>query len=241
MSLIVGTRIHSDKFLPDLSRLENWCKKALEYSDKIILATDTQLFPKICQIVVSFKPKVQVLHVSPWNGFTIPLNAIVTEAVRLDGDRLLLQSFEVFASPQEIQILSSHLASDTLVVGAKLTKEHCAIPGVNCLNGMTSPWNTLALWNLSKLYVTGFLGISDGAMKNIPGGMEEVPTISVLQKLYPHCSHAKVINLSQVEWNILGENKSDFERHRQKIATKLSRAKLQLEHAKIEAGTVLAV
>lgn len=43
---------------------------------------------------------------------------------------------------------------------------HCAPHGgqekeVN-LDGRTTPWNTLAMWNLPKLALTGFLLVSDG-------------------------------------------------------------------------------
>jgi hypothetical protein len=42
------------------------------------------------------------------------------------------------------------------------------------LTGATSPWNTLALWSVPKLAVTGFLGVADGLTDKTLAGIEEV-------------------------------------------------------------------
>eukprot|EP00438_Fugacium_kawagutii_P024755 Skav213505 [mRNA] locus=scaffold3849:268322:291457:- [translate_table: standard] len=54
-----------------------------------------------------------------------------------------------------------HHDADTLVVGPAMDG-HRFRPGERILDGRTSPWNTLALWSVRKLALTGFLCIADG-------------------------------------------------------------------------------
>ncbi|NET60611.1 MAG: hypothetical protein F6K47_32075 [Symploca sp. SIO2E6] len=240
MSLILGTRIHSSSgiSIPELSQLENWCCKALEYADYVVIATDYQLFNQISQIVSVFGDRVHSLLVNPWKGFAHPLNAIVVEATFLGGNQLLLQSLEVQISPIDVGTLRSHLTSDTLVVGARMIESHGGDAGIKPINGMTSPWNTLALWNLPKLHVTGFLGISSGLIKDIPGGIEEVTTISLLQQFYPNQAHAKLVNLSQLKWITLWKDTERKKYHEQKMSSKLVRAEIQMNYFKVQRGFV---
>ncbi len=240
MSLIVGTRIHSasSTYAPEFSYLENWCSQVLEYADYVVIATNNQLFHQISKIVSAFGDRVHPLLINPWKGFAHPLNAIVCEASFLDNDKLLLQSVEVYISSTDVEILNSHLTSDTLVVGAKMISTHGGDAGVKPLDGMTSPWNTLALWNLSRLNVTGFLGVSSGLLKDVPGGMEEVSTISLLQQLYPNETHAKLALLSDLKWMTAWKDKERQKSHEQKMFTKLSRAEKQLEYSRIQRGVV---
>ncbi|NEO49792.1 MAG: hypothetical protein F6K55_39125 [Moorea sp. SIO4A3] len=89
---------------------------------------------------------------------------------------------------------------------------------------MTSPWNTLALWNLSKLNITGFLGISSGLIKDVPGGMEEVTTISLLQQLYQNQAQAKLVKLSDLKWITTWNSQERQKYHQKKMLTKFLRA-----------------
>ncbi|NEO81286.1 hypothetical protein [Moorena sp. SIO4G3] len=240
MSLIVGTRIHSgvDGYISELGKVENWCSQALEYADCIVIATDNQLFDKISQIVSVFGEQVLPLLINPWKGLAHPLNAIVCEATYLGGDKLLLQSLEVYILSTDVEILNYHLTSDTLVVGAKMISTHGGDAGVKFIDGMTSPWNTLALWNLSKLNITGFLGISSGLIKDVPGGMEEVTTISLLQQLYQNQAQAKLVRLSDLKWITTWKSQERQKYHQKKMLTKLLRAEKQLEHSRIQRGVV---
>ena len=240
MSLIVGTRIYSfSNSHPKLCQLESWCKSTLKYADRVVIATNDRLFNEISQIVSGFKDRVSPLLINPWTGFTHPLNAIVVEANFQGANKLLLQSLEVYVSSTDVKKLNAHLTSETLVVGGKMISNHGGDQiGVQPIDGMNSPWNTLALWNLPKLNVTGFLGISSGVVKDIPGGMEEVSTISLLQQLYPSEAHAKLIALSDLKWmtNWMCEKRKNS--HEQKMMTKLLRAEKQLEYSKIKRGFV---
>jgi hypothetical protein len=83
------------------------------------------------------------------------------------------------------------------------------------LDGCSTVWNTLALWNVERLARTGFLPISDGlpartvrtrdpktgqmVEKSLPAvaaGVEEVVCISLQQLLYPTSSQAKLLSMS---------------------------------------------
>src|SRR6056297_385298 len=56
-------------------------------------------------------------------------------------------------------------------------------PGRQPLTGATAPWNTCALWSVSKLSLTGFLAVSEGlASDKGMGGVEEVAVICLAQQ-----------------------------------------------------------
>lgn len=58
-------------------------------------------------------------------------------------------------------MLGSYLDENTLVVGPSLLG-HEFTEGPQTLRGRTCPWNTAALWNVSKLALIGFPMIGDG-------------------------------------------------------------------------------
>ena len=236
---IVATRIHTNcgSTFPDLTQFASWCERALDYGDHVLIATDDLLFQSIREMCAHLE-RVQALHVSPWRGFAMPLNAIVAEAVNLKGDTLLMQSYEIFVSPLSVETMHTYLSSDTLVVGARLTPDHGGDPGIKPIDGLTTPWNTLALWDLDKLYYTGFLDVSSTLPDGIPGGMEEVPTISLLQHQFPETTHAKIVTLSEVEWNVSWNDEQRSLHHDQKMLTKRERAELQLKHLSVPRGVV---
>jgi hypothetical protein len=236
---IVATRIHTNcgSTFPDLSQFASWCERALEYGDYILIATDDLLFQSIRQMCAHLE-RVHAVHVSPWHGFSTPLNAIVAEAGSLNGDTLLMQSFEIFVSRLSVETMHGYLSDDTLVVGARLSPEHGGDPGIKPIDGLTTPWNTLALWDLNKLRPTGFLDMSTALPDQIPGGMEEVPTISLLQHQSPDAAKAKIVTLSEVEWDVAWNDSQRSLYHYQKMITKHERAELQLKHLWVPRGMV---
>ncbi|KAL3769864.1 hypothetical protein ACHAWU_007070 [Discostella pseudostelligera] len=119
------------------------------------------------------------------------------------------------------------------------------------LTGRTTPWNTCSLWNVSKLSLTGFLLVSEGLHPEEDGselgssaGVEEVCTIATLQRILgPGNAQAKLITLPGEEstsWETQNfENdakRKDW--HEKKMASKVSRAKRQLELLGLS-GTVI--
>lgn len=238
--ICIGTRVHSNQgsFYPDIDHLMNWCKRTLRYADKVLIATDQFLFDQLDRAFLPLGNQVQLLLVSPWHGFTMALNALLAEATILGAEKILLQSVEVDSSAADFSTLHRHFDDSTLVVGAKLTKEHGVKSGVQEINALNSPWNTLALWDLKKLNLTGFIGISNGLVDNIPGGMEEVVTISLLQHLQPNEMTSKLVTLPEVQWQIAWQDPKRKTDHESKMASKLTRAEMQLQYLNHPRGLV---
>jgi hypothetical protein len=170
------------------------------------------------------------------------------------GHQILFCSAETTCSAQSVQTLQSHLQADTAVVGACLPgheykcqtaatatsddqqQQKQREPTVVELNGRTSPWNTLALWDLRKLALTGFLLVSDGLLSDDQTdpsfGIEEVVAISLLQRLLgPENAKAKLVQLtsSSVDWNQEFDDPERKKWHEQKMNSKRTRAARQLE------------
>jgi hypothetical protein len=101
------------------------------------------------------------------------------------------------------------------------------------LNGRTSPWNTLALWNVSKLALTGFLAVSEGLHDDpTVAGVEEVATISLLQKLFgAQCMKAKLMSIPSIQWDTVSFAHDPARQvwHEQKMQSKLQRAAQQVQ------------
>jgi hypothetical protein len=114
------------------------------------------------------------------------------------------------------------------------------------LTGRTCPWNTLAVWNLTKLQHTAFSAVSD---RPDCAGVEECVAIAVHQKLFCNAkggknksnsnSKAILLRLPDVAWE--QDFSDDVERrqwHDQKMKSKLDRAAKQMELLQLT-GTVV--
>ncbi len=238
---IVATRLHTtnENRLLNHEDIITWCNHVLNYCDILIVVVDTKYLKAIQDAKVDFKDKIQFFHIEPWISFTQPLNMLVEKALSLGAKELLFQSIEVEISLSDMEKLESHLTQDTLVVGAKLHTLHGDERQLcTQLNGWTTPWNTLALWNIEKLGLIGFLSISSGNLEDIPGGVEEVVTISLLQSLKQNQMKAKVVNLDSVVWSTTWDCDQREAYHKQKMESKDKRSKIQLEKLGIKAGIV---
>jgi hypothetical protein len=238
---IVATRLHTnnEENLVSSSSLYKWCNHVLNYCDKLIVVVDSIYLEAIQNAKEDFQDKIEMFHINPWISFTQPLNLLVEKALSIGAKELLFQSIEVDISLEDMEKLESYLQEDTLVVGAKLVDIHANEKENSILNGWNSPWNTLALWNIEKLGLTGFLSISSGNLEDIPGGIEEVVTISLLQQLKPNIMKAKVIDLSSVHWNTKWSSVEREEYHQKKMKTKNERSQIQLQKLGIKAGEVI--
>lgn len=105
--------------------------------------------------------EIKVLAVPCWGAFVPALNALLGYARQLGCRHILYHSLEVQCTPDVLQRLLDYYTRYTLVVGAALAG-HNFEAGEQRLNGRTAPWNTLSLWSVRKLSVTGFLCIADG-------------------------------------------------------------------------------
>jgi hypothetical protein len=238
--LAVGTRIHGTHHTRevDLGNLAGWCASALEGADIVLLAVDTQNCGRVRAITTSFGARVEVIHVSPWHGVCGPLNALVARACQLEASHLLLRSLEIDIEPDDLLILRTHATPNTLVVGARVDASHGGVPGTKTLDGQTSPWNTLALWNLATLGLTGFLAISDGLHTPESSGVEEVATISLLQALQPLNTHAVLVRLPGLRWHTRWEDLGRRRWQATKMTTKRERSRQQLKLLGLPGGLV---
>ena len=93
------------------------------------------------------------------------------------------------------------------------------------LTGRTTPWNTLCVWNLEKLSMTGFSLISDLGKS---AGVEECAAIAMLQKLFPK-SEARLVKIDGIEWEDKFQDEERQKWHDEKMKSKVERPKNQLE------------
>lgn len=234
---LLGTRIHAqygDR--PDLSDLAAWCASALDVAGALVVGVDLLMHDEVRDRLAPLGGRASALLVSPWRGTTPALNAILGEANRRDVDRVILMSREVYASPASIDGLARLVDRDVLVVGARLADDHGKDPGEHGIDARTSPWNTLAVWNARLLGLTGFPTIADGH-GDVPGGMEEVVAISLLQHLYGERARAYLVASSGVEWR---RRRGDAI-HEIKMQSKSARAEAQLARMGIPPGRVTVV
>uniref|UniRef100_K3WG91 Uncharacterized protein n=1 Tax=Globisporangium ultimum (strain ATCC 200006 / CBS 805.95 / DAOM BR144) TaxID=431595 RepID=K3WG91_GLOUD len=190
---------------------------------------------------------VVVLPMLHWGSFVPAINAIISCAATQfpRASLLLLQSLEIEVDAAGVAFLKTHFELGTdLVVGAALPG-HSFMPTSDELielNGLTTPWNTLALWDLARLARVGFPLIGDGL--KIDGatscaGVEEVTTIAMYQQLYPSASRAQVIQVPGIAWQV--DNFESEERRiwqDKKMASKLQRAETQMTHFHVAPGKV---
>jgi pyrrolidone-carboxylate peptidase len=196
--------------------------------------------------------EIHVLPVQPWGNFTPALNALILWAGEetQSASQILFVSAETTAAPLEatLAVLQSHLAEDTLVVGAVLPGHDHHVPdGIGTsqrsvsreLSGRTTPWNTLALWDLAKLSLTGFQLVSDGLGDSAKmGGVEEAAVIALQQSLFPGQRKAKLVPVDGIRWEQDFTDPARREWHEHKMQSKVERAAFQLERLRLKNGTV---
>ena len=189
---------------------------------------------------------VQVLPVTPWGKFVPALNALVFHSYTVCGaDQILFVSAEVSVSETSIRRLCAKCSApeNILVAGAALSghlysynSEATGGSKTVALNGRTCPWNTLAVWNLAPLSLTGFLQLSDIGPS---AGVEECLAIATHQTLFPDgTSKARLVKLDDVSWESnFGDDEERKQWHERKMNSKLERAGAQLDAMNMS-GTV---
>lgn len=180
---------------------------------------------------------IHILPVTPWGKFVPALNSLLLFANnQLQADLIMFISAEVNLSSSTVSTLCQHLIEDenVIVAGAALNghQYHAALSRSDLshqevpLTGRTTPWNTLCVWNLNKLSLTGFSTVSD---LGTSAGVEECVAIALLQKLFPK-SEARLVKVTDIEWE--ESFKQDEERrrwHEEKMRSKIERAECQLK------------
>ncbi|CAN0490526.1 unnamed protein product, partial [Ectocarpus sp. 8 AP-2014] len=164
--------------------------------------------------------------------FTPALNALLGFASRDGAELVMFQSLETTVGKDAVSGMEAYMGPADLVVGAALTG-HAFRGGETVeLTGVTTPWNTLALWDVAKLAKLGFLGVAEGLLPGVPAGVEEVTAIAALQALLgAEHARAKLVRLPQaslrrrrfprqVRWQTAWEDEGRRRWHESKMSSK---------------------
>mmetsp|Transcript_3707 Transcript_3707/g.5861 ORF Transcript_3707/g.5861 Transcript_3707/m.5861 type:complete len:430 (-) Transcript_3707:1936-3225(-) len=246
--LMVATRVHCKvaNRIPDLTLLEKFLERSSEYATFSAIAVMSsghlggKLLKEVKKIAERY-PNTIVLPIALWGCCVPALNGLLHAAVESGCELIQYQSLEVQVTPRVSRAMIEYMQESTLVVGAALPGDHIFKSGLQELNGLTSPWNTLAVWSVSKLSLTGFLMISDGVRNGIQGGVEEVAVIALMQALRPKSSMAKLLFLPAemgLFWNKYFDTEERQDYHKKKMASKIERASGQLKALGLETGVV---
>ena len=190
---------------------------------------------------------IHILPVTPWGKFIPALNSLVLHAkTQLQADLIMFVSAEVNLSSATVRTLCQHVIGNenVIVAGAAMNghQYHADVSGedrssnqvVVPLTGRTTPWNTLCVWNLDKLSLTGFSMVSDLGKS---AGVEECAAIAVIQKLFPK-SEARLVKVDGVEWKETFQDEERRKWHEEKMKSKIERPERQLELLQLS-GTVI--
>jgi len=251
--LVVATRLHfanaSEERLHS-EKISGFVQNTLTFADFVVIAIGASVgtVTKLKEIVANLQPgsgktRVFVLEVKPWGKFVPALNALLSWAVDRGVPKICYQSLEVHAAPEVVhELLKQVKEDDSLVAGAAFFDDHHFCEGLQVINGRTVPWNTLSIWSVKKLSLTGFLLIAEGQIPSrIPAGVEEVTTISFLQRLLPRKARAKLISHPAMQGDAWRRDFSDEARkewHRKKMQSKVDRPAAQLEAMPLDPGLV---
>jgi hypothetical protein len=207
---------------------------------------------------------LEVLPVCPWGRFVPALNALALHAASVHrAKRIMFVSAETTAPKSSIDALLSATKKEdgsddesVLVAGARLAgHDYRAVPAgastssaslIVPLNGRTSPWNTLAVWNLKKLAITGFQLVSDALVADDDtnkepwyAGIEEVVAIALLQKLLGRDqARAKLVHVSGITWDQTFDDPERRKWHEYKMESKATRAAHQLELTRLDGEVI---
>ncbi|KAJ7877027.1 hypothetical protein B0H13DRAFT_2054510 [Mycena leptocephala] len=211
-----------------LRKLEEAVKRASVWSS-VCVAFDGADLP-LKDTLVSSKELANIdaklLPVEPWN-FTVPLNAaVITAQKEGSATKIVFISVEVTVIVEELDRMLGLWETDFLVIGKALDPHTFELGEKNRelevqLTGLTSPWNTFAIWDLGKLAKTGFLSISDTNTAPGQSAIEEVPTISLHQLLFPSSSRAVLVKFpSEGGWDTKWEDPGRGAWQKSKMASK---------------------
>ncbi|KAI8927196.1 hypothetical protein BC831DRAFT_453163 [Entophlyctis helioformis] len=210
-SVLVAVRIHrinqQDKSVPvDVSSLRRLVQQSAAYARQTAIAypqPDSVLERALLDAFES-TDAVRLLPVPEWGSFVPALNALVHHAAHGGFKHILFQSVEAVCTEACMSAMLSIMdnSADTLVVGKAMQGHRFVAGSQQRLDGVTTPWNTLALWSVAKLSLTGFLMVAEGTLPGIDGGVEEVSTIAVLQRLLtPQGARAVLLGMPLQERN----------------------------------------
>lgn len=220
----------------DLEQLYHFIEQAQTYSNRILIGVHiekdlTDCIRKYSQQKQLTNIPVDFLPIKPWIGISTPLNILLNH-VSSDQTSVIIQSVEIQCTSEHINYLRNYLNQENvLCVGAlldghQIIENQLYVP----LQGDTSPWNTLIIWNLEKLRRTGFPLCSDFVN---PPGMEDSAVIALQQKLFGGMKNNRAL-LVHLNTNIHWLNQFTYDeerslKHQMKMKSKNIRTKQLLE------------
>ncbi|CAE6425473.1 unnamed protein product [Rhizoctonia solani] len=263
--VLTAIRVHkrqSDQSTPlDAAPILAAVNRALGYSTSVILAVSLPtsdleglltILPQDTVLVddeINNPAKVYVLPFTraTYGRFIPALNAIVAFAHDEGFEGVLFQSVEANVEPEKVEKMVHLCTGDVLVVGKAFdahtfqqTLSDNAVSQVY-LTGRTCPWNTLAIWNVSKLARTGFLLTSETNTPPNSSAIEEAPTIALHQKLFPGQSRAILARFQAEDgWGTVWTDPARAEWHARKMASKVTSAAAHISNIGL-AGSVTIV
>ncbi|KAJ7102639.1 hypothetical protein C8R43DRAFT_231128 [Mycena crocata] len=246
-SLISVLRVHRQQQpsapVPELLRkLEQAAKRASMWSEVIVAfdAADSALNNAFLSSTELANIHAKLLPAEPWN-FTVPLNAAVIAAYKQgSATKMVFLSLEITVVVEELDRMLSLWQPDSLVIGKALDAHNFEDSENEVqLTGLTSPWNTFAIWDLPKLAKTGFLTISDTNTTPGQSAIEEVPTIALHQLLFPSSSCAMLVKFpSQGGWDTKWDDPARVAWQKSKLASKDTSASSHLSALALPSAVV---
>jgi hypothetical protein len=229
--IAIGTRFWDNREGSNPEKIIDFVKRSLKLVDLVLVAINTKEDKSNAKEALEKKFKgisnLKVLDISYW-GFSFALNALFFEARKACQKYLLMKSVEINISSKNIELLKEQINENTLCVGP-------ALPGHNFQKnhdikgtGITIPWNTCCLWNLSKIKI-GVPLIADGYFDETYAGVEEVVTTSLIQTMEGNESNQiKLLDIPGIEWKTeFSGDDSRRLKHEVKMAKKEIRPEVQ--------------
>ncbi|CAF0761165.1 unnamed protein product [Adineta ricciae] len=226
----------------DLDKLWRFIDQAQIYSSRLLIGVNIEKDQTDCIKKYSQQSNIPIdfIPIQPWIGISTPLNILLNH-IPIDHQYVLIQSAEIQCTSRHIACLRSHMTDndDILCVGAALDGHQTSDEKYLSLRGDTSPWNTLAIWNLKKLRRTGFPLCAD--LVN-PSGMEDAITIALQQKLFGGMAKNRAL-LIRFDENVPWSTQFNYDenrrlKHQVKMSSKNSRTKQLLQMLDIEENQV---
>jgi len=246
--ILVATRIHTSPKgeLPAVERVVNFAVAVPPAVEAVLICVGVdglsqataRSYVKQLEEALCDEPRATVQIVMPWGCYTHALNVAVQHASVKEFDLIHFMSLECTISQAALLELQSYIGDDVVCCGAALDGHLHRPAQLQPLGGRSCPWNTMAMWSVPKLALTGFPLIGDGNA-SIAGGVEEVTAIALLQYINPSFQ-AILLKSNQVMWNADSPT-STIERrsmHHSKMASKEARPRKQMEELGLPVGHV---
>ena len=237
---------HTDN---DLEQLDRFIEQAKTYSHRILIGVHIEKDLTNCiekYASQSSNIPVDFIPIKPWIGISTPLNILLNHLSSTETS-VIIQSVEIQCTSEQIHCLQSYLHEENvLCVGAVLDGHQMFDQPASRthlpLQGDTSPWNTLIIWNLEKLRRTGFPLCCDFVN---PPGMEDSAVIALQQKLFGGMTRnrALLVQLNTViHWHNQFSNDSERSvRHQIKMQSKNLRTRQLLQMLSITSDDQIGI